>query len=288
MNFELHQPQSHHDALSIAAHYGEKARFIAGGTDLVIQMRRKQLAPEHIVDLSQLRDVGVVEMNDKFALGALVTHKTVERSPALQRQIVMLSEAAKVVGGHQVRNIATVGGNIVNASPAADVVAPLLALDAELILASSTGTRILALQNFLVGPGQTNRRADEMLSEIRFAKPLAATGTAFLKTGRRKAMEISIVCVAAKLTLEGNVCREVRIALGAVGPTTQRAFTAEEALEGAGVDPGLFREAGRLAAATCSPISDLRASADYRRILVATLVYRALLQCVKRAGGRLP
>lgn len=284
MNFDLHQPQSLQEALSLASLHGERARFLAGGTDLVVQMRRKRLAPPHIIDLSQLRDLDrITETAEHFVLGALVTHKAIERHPALQRELVMLTEAARVVGGHQVRNVATVGGNVVNASPAADVVAPLLALDAELSLVSCAGTRSVALKDFLLGPGRTDRRPDEMLTQICFARPAPRSGTAFLKAGRRKAMEISIVCVAAKLTLDDQFCRNVRITLGAVGPTTQRAVTAEAAIEGRLPSPNAVRDAARLAAADCNPISDLRASAAYRRILVETLVERALLQCVTRS-----
>jgi carbon-monoxide dehydrogenase medium subunit len=283
VNFDLHQPQSLQEALSLASLHGESARFLAGGTDLIIQMRRKRLAPPHIIDLSQLRDLDrITATAEHVVLGALVTHKAIERHPALQRELVMLTEAARVVGGHQVRNVATVGGNVVNASPAADVVAPLLALDAELSLVSCAGTRSVALKDFLLGPGHTDRRPDEMLTQIRFARPAPGTGTAFLKAGRRKAMEISIVCVAAMLTLD-QVCRNVRITLGAVGPTTQRAVAAEAAIEGRLPEANVVRDAARLAAADCNPISDLRASAAYRRILVETLVERALLQCVTRS-----
>ncbi len=283
MIFDLHQPQTLPDALSLADRHGESARFLAGGTDLVIQMRRGRLAPRHLVDLSGLRDLaGIEETAEGFAIGTLTTHKMIERHPPFLTGIPMLAEAARVVGGHQVRNVGTVGGNVVNASPAADVVAPLLALDASLQLESSAGRRSVGLGDFLLGPGRTVLRSGEMLTWICFARPPAASGSAFLKAGRRKAMEISVACVAVSLSFDGQRCRTARIALGAVGPTTLRAREAEAALEGRTVDPDLFREAGRIASGECRPISDVRASAEYRRILVGTLVERALLLCLSR------
>jgi aerobic carbon-monoxide dehydrogenase medium subunit len=189
-----------------------------------------------------------------------------------------------VVGGHQVRNVGTVGGNVVNASPAADVVPVLLALDAAVECASPDGVRTLPLENFLVGPGQTARRPGELITAVRFARPDGEWATAFLKAGRRRAMEISVVCVAACLTLDARRerCRDARIALGAVAPTTMRARAAERALNGAALTEAAFREAGRAAAAECRPISDVRASARYRALLVETLVPRALARCLAR------
>lgn len=284
MKFELHQPLKIADALSLAARYGDGARFIAGGTDLVIQMRRKRHNPAHLIDLSQLRGLNeIVETEDGFRLGAMVSHKALERFPAFRDQVAMLAAAAHVVGGHQVRNVGTIGGNVANASPAADVVVPLLALDAGLTLQSSEGLRETPLRDFLLGPGRTTCRPDEMLTSIYFAKLPAGTGTAFLKSGRRKAMEISVVCVAACLSVANDICSGARIALGAVGPTTLRAYSAEAMLEGTRVDPEIVGQAARRAAADCTPISDVRASADYRRLLVEVLVERALHQCIERA-----
>jgi len=279
----MHHPASVAEAVALARTLGQGARFLAGGTDLVVQMSKKRAAPEHLIDLGGLEDLSRIEEGAKgFALGALVTHKTIEKYPAFQGALRALAEAARVIGGHQIRNRGTIGGNIVNASPAADLVVPLLALDAEVTLAGPDGTRAVKLEDFLLGPGRTARRPDELLTRVRFAKLPAATATSFLKAGRRRAMEISIVCVAARLTIDprDRVCREACIALGAVDARTLRARTAEQTLEAQAPRLELFREAGRLAAEHCAPISDVRASADYRRRLVAVLVARALERCV--------
>ena len=284
MSFECHEPSSVTDAVALGARFGEEGRFLAGGTDLIIQMRRGKVGPRHVMSLHRVSGLDRIEADGAVRLGALVTHRTIERCPAFQGPLQALVESAAVVGGHQIRNVATVGGNIVNASPAADVVPVLLALDATVTCLGPDGERTLTLDGFLTGPGQTARRPGELLTAVRFAVPQGRTATAFLKAGRRRAMEISVVCVAARLTLDatGERCVEARIALGAVAPTTWRAREAERLLEGRPLTPEAMREAGRAAAAGCRPIGDVRASARYRRLLVETLVPRALARCRKR------
>jgi aerobic carbon-monoxide dehydrogenase medium subunit len=285
MSLSVHHPGTVAAAVALAHALGEGARFLAGGTDLVVQMNQKRVAPAHLIDLGRLKDLtSIEEHNDAITLGALSTHKAIERHQAFQGALLALAEAARVVGGHQIRNRGTVGGNIMNASPAADVVVPLLTLDAELTLQRVDNTRIVKLEDFLVTSGRSGRQEAELLTFIRFAKMPAATATSFLKAGRRRAMEISIVCAAARLTLDavGGVCRDARVTLGAVGARTLRCRSAEQHLEGRAPDPNLLREAGRLAAQSCAPITDVRASAEYRRRLVTTLVARALARCVAR------
>jgi aerobic carbon-monoxide dehydrogenase medium subunit len=285
VSFEYHEPTSLAEAVALGARFGDEARWLAGGTDLMIQMRRGKVAPRHVVSLHRLPGLGTIEANGEVTLGAGVTHRSLERSPHFQRELRGLVEGAEVVGGLQIRNVGTVGGNIVNASPAADVVPVLLALDARVTCLGADGARTLALDDFLLGPGQTARRPDELLTAVRFAGPAPRSATGFLKAGRRKAMEISVVCVAARLVLDESLerCADVRIALGAVGPRTFRARAAERLLDGAPATDDLFRQAGQAAAVECRPISDVRASSDYRRRLVATLVARALGRCRQRA-----
>jgi aerobic carbon-monoxide dehydrogenase medium subunit len=287
MSFEYHEPTSLSEAVDLGARFGGDARFLAGGTDLIIQMRRRKIAPRHIVSLRRVPGLDTIEANGAVRIGALVTHRALERYPGFHGPLRALVEGAQVVGGHQVRNVGTVGGNIVNASPAADVVPVLLALDAAVTCVGPEGERTLPLDDFLLGPGETARRADEVLTAITFAGMGPGSATAFLKAGRRKAMEISVVCVAAQVTLDaaGGRCVHARIALGAVAPRTWRARDAERALVDQRLDAGALREAGRLAAAGCQPISDVRASGRYRRLLVETMVPRALARCVERIRG---
>src|SRR5437762_1993156 len=284
MSFECHEPSSVTDAVALGARFGGEGRFLAGGTDLIIQMRRGKVGPRHVMSLHRVSGLDRIEADGAVRLGALVTHRTIERCPAFQGPLQALVESAAVVGGHQIRNVATVGGNIVNASPAADVVPVLLALDATVEVLGPEGERWLPLEAFASAPGVTARRPGELLTRARCPGLPPNSGTAFLKAGRRRAMEISLVCVAVRLTLDASRerCLEARIALGAVAPTTLRARAAERSVQGRPLTAQVMAEAGRAAAGECQPITDVRASARYRALLVATLVERALARCHAR------
>jgi carbon-monoxide dehydrogenase medium subunit len=282
MGFSFHRPETIDAAIAFARDHGEAARFIAGGTDLIIQINRRRLAPRHLISLAGLGLDTIAETGTGYVIGAMATHDAVVTYPGFQKQLIALTQASAVIGGRQVRNIATVGGNIVNASPAADLVPVLLALDAVVELRGPAGTRSLPLDRFLVERGRTVRRPDEILTSVRFDKPSPASATAFLKAGRRKAMEISVICVAAHLVQGGKA----RIAVGAAASRTVRVPEAEALVERQGA--AAFHEAGRLAAAQVTPIDDVRASARYRNLLVAALVERALVACAERIGKAAP
>jgi carbon-monoxide dehydrogenase medium subunit len=290
MAFEVHQPDSVAQAIRLAEDFGPDARFLAGGTDLIIQINRKRCMPRHLIALGGIDGLsGIERRGDEIILGALTTHKAIEQSVVLQGPLAALAEAARVVGGHQIRNVATIGGNVANASPAADLLPPLLTLDASVHVTGSSGNRQILLADFLRGPGAVDRAVDELLVSLAFARPPFGAATAFIKAGRRRAMEISIVCVAALLALDAyGRCGTVRIALGAVGPTAMRAAAAEQALLGCEPTEAALCEAGRIAAAGCAPIDDVRASADYRRMLVQALVPRALRRCLQRIEAGAP
>lgn len=283
--FEYHQPESLPDAVALAARFGEEASFLAGGTDLIVQIGRGRVAPRHVVGLHRVPGLTGIEANHRIALGACVTHRSIEGAPVLAGALRCLIEGAEVIGGHQVRNVATVGGNLANASPAADLAPCLLVLDGAVTLVGPGGERELPVERFLLGPNRTARRPDELLTRVSLPALPPRAASAFLKAGRRRAMEISVVCVAARLTLDGSLerCLEARVALGAVAPTAVRAHQAERALEGQPVGGETFRRAAEAAQAACRPIDDVRASAAFRQHLVGVLVRRALDRCVERA-----
>ena len=283
--FEFHAPGSIAEAVSLGARFGDDARFLAGGTDLLVQIQRGRIVPGHVVALHRVPGLDALAVNGSIVIGAGVTHRRIEKTPAFRGGLTALIEAAEVIGGHQIRNVATVGGNIANASPAADLVPVLLALDAEVTLTGARGERTLPLAEFLLGPGRTARRPDELLVRATMPALASRTGTAFLKAGRRRAMEISVACVAVRVTLDAAYerCVDARITLGAVAPTTIRAAAAERAIAGQPLSADTLRAARALAAEACEPISDVRASADFRRHLVATLVPRALARAAERA-----
>jgi aerobic carbon-monoxide dehydrogenase medium subunit len=275
------------EALALAARFGAEGRFLAGGTDLLVQIQRGRLRPRHLIALHRVPGLTRIEANGGTGLGACVTHRAIEKTAAFAGSLRALVEGAEVIGGHQVRNVATVGGNLANASPAADLTPCLLVLDVRVALLSEAGEREVPLERFLVGPNETSRRPEELLTRVLIPTPAPRTATAFLKAGRRKAMEISLACVAARLTLDagGERCLEARIALGAVAATTVRAHVAERLLEREPIGRETFAQAAALAVDACAPIDDVRASARFRRHLVGVLVRRALQHCAERAAA---
>jgi carbon-monoxide dehydrogenase medium subunit len=287
MSFVVHHPTSVSESLAMVQSLDGKVSFLAGGTDLIIQTHRKLRAPDHLISLAGIAELrGIEDTGDQYRIGALTTLKTLERHVVLlDPRYRCLAEAARVVGGHQVRNIGTIGGNIVNASPAADLLPALLVLEATVELAGPAGRRNLPLDEFLIGPRLTALRPQEIVTSVKM--PKAANGASvFLKFGRRQAMEISVVCVAARLSIDmpsGN-CRDVRVAIGAAAPRAIRAVQAEAVLEGRPVNSIALEEVGQLAMDACRPVSDVRASSAYRARLVEALVPRALSQCAQRLG----
>lgn len=282
MNFRLHSAKSADHALEIGAGLKDGWRYVAGGTDLVIQLRRGVRHSDDLIDLSAIASMrGIKSETDGFQIGALCTHKDIELHEVLCTAYPALRAAARVIGGHQIRNVGTVGGNLANASPAADVAVALLALDATVCAKGRDGSRDVAIDDLFVASGKTTLAAGELIESVRLAKPSGNVSSTFLKVGRRKAMEISVVSAAICLTLGTNgVCEKARIALGAVGPRPLRAKAAERLLEGAKIEPELIARVAEQARMECSPRSDPRASAAYRTKVVEGLVKRGISQCV--------
>jgi carbon-monoxide dehydrogenase medium subunit len=286
--FDLLMPKTLDEALALLADPGGQP--IAGGTDLIPLMQADGLRPERVIDLSRLAALRQVchDGDGYVRIGALATHAQLETSALLWERATALARAAGSVGGVQTRQRGTVGGNLVNASPAADVTLALLALEARVTLRSLRGARQMALDEFLTGPGQTARFDDELLTEIVFALPGPASGSAFHKLGKRSAMFIAVVSVAAVLVLENGAIREARIALGSVAPTAIRTPQAEALLLARPPGEALFRQAGEVARQEARPIDDLRASAEYRRRMVAVLTRRALAEACAQAQSSGP
>ncbi|HVO70278.1 MAG TPA: xanthine dehydrogenase family protein subunit M [Aggregatilineaceae bacterium] len=282
VHFDLHAPGTWDEAVALMCEYGPDAVPLAGGTDLMIRLERQQIAPRHVVSLAQIPHWNALAVSGDLTLGAGTTYRQLEKTPVLYGKHRALVEAARQVGGVQVRNVATVAGNLCNASPAADSVPPLLVMEAALTLYGPDGARTVPADKFITGPGQVASGAGELLRQIHVPALPDRTSTVFLKAGRRRAMEISIVCVAARLTMtpEGEICQTARIALGSVAPTPIRAREAEKILEGQPLTPALLQEAAKLAVEATEPISDVRASAEYRRYLTGVMVRQALEQCL--------
>jgi aerobic carbon-monoxide dehydrogenase medium subunit len=278
--FDYYQPSTLQEASRLLKENGPGGRFLAGGTDLVIAMKEKGLLPNYIVDLKRLPGLsGIRENSDgSISLGALTTLHEIETSPLINKKYPFLAQSAAEVGSIQIRNRATIGGNMANASPSADTSPALMALDAATTIASDSGTRKIAAEEFFKGPGQNAMSANEILTEITIPKTSANLVGEYIKFSPREMMDLAYVGVAIVYNLTSDKkCTGVRIVLGAVAPTPIRATRAEAVLEGQVLSEALAERAGQIAAEEAKPISDVRSSADYRRAMVGTMTKRALL-----------
>jgi carbon-monoxide dehydrogenase medium subunit len=280
-------PTSVEECLRALADRGPDARVVAGGTDLVPQLKAGMLQTGCVVDLSgvkQLRQLARAN-GSGLRIGAAVTARTLERDAAVKKAYPALSESGALVGSVQVRNLATLGGNLCNAAPSADMAPPLLALDAEAVIAGPNGTRRVPLASFFLGVRRTVLEPGELLVEIVVPAPRPHSGGNYRRHTPRRELDIAVVGVASQLTLAQGVCRKARIALAAVAPTPVRATAAERLLEGQPVTPELIERAAAAAVEAARPISDQRGSADFRRHLVQVLTRRTLTTALARASA---
>jgi carbon-monoxide dehydrogenase medium subunit len=261
--------------------------LVAGGTDLLPQLKNGLLRPACVVDLSGVGGLRRLHRDDGRGLriGAAVTARALELDPGVRAEYPALAESAALVGSVQVRNLATVGGNLCNAAPSADMAPPLVALDAEAVIAGPRGQRRVPLADFFVGVRRTVLAADELLVEIAVPSAGPHSGGHYLRHTPRRELDIAVVGVASQLTLSGGVCAKARIALAAVAPVPVRATAAERALEGQPVTPAQIERAAELAVGAARPISDQRGSVEFRRHLVRVLTRRTLTTALARANA---
>ena len=279
--FEVYAAKDSNDAVALLAHHSatSKVKVIAGGTDLLADLKFSAHSPDVIVDISRVEDLKGLKITDEgLSIGALVTHTQIMRSPIIQEMFPALVDAAHSIGAVQTRNLGTLGGNLVTGVPSMDSGPTLIALDALVNIIGSTGRRQLPLIDFFLGPRKTVLKPDELLAEIIIPRQNLGKPTHFLKFGLRKGQALALVNVAASIWIDWdkNVFVAPRISLGAVAPKVIRAPKAEAYLEGRTVTPEAMAEAGRIASTDARPITDFRASAEYRRDLVAVLTKRAL------------
>ncbi len=274
-------PTSLGQALEMLAQFGEKAIVLAGGTDVGVDVNLRKASPEVLVYIGGLRELDYIkEESDSIKIGTLTTHASIASSPLIKAKAGVLAEAAGTIGGPAIRNVATLGGNLVNASPASDAAVPLLATGASVKLVSTKGERVLPLADFFVGPGRTALAPGELLTEVSIPLAEGPTAGKFLKLGNRKAVICSLVSAAAVAAFApgDGIVQDVKIALGSVAPTPIRARQAEDQLRGKRLTADLIAAAGTLAAEASQPIDDARASAWYRKQMVKVLVERVLTQ----------
>ncbi|HMB32992.1 MAG TPA: xanthine dehydrogenase family protein subunit M [Methylomirabilota bacterium] len=285
--FEVALPEDLDECLRFLADRGPESKLLAGGTDLLPQMKNGVTTPKHVIDLTGVARVHVLESEAKAGLriGSAVPARQVELDARVRNGYAAISDAAALIGSVQVRNLASVGGNLCNAAPSADMAPPLLALEAQAVIAGPKGERRVPLSDFFAGVRKTVLGPDELLVEIVTPPPGPRSGGSYIRHTPRRELDIAVVGVASQVTLSNGVCAKARIALAAVAPTPIRATAAEAALEGKALTPELIDRAAELAVQSARPISDQRGSADFRRHLVRVLTRRTLTAALARAGA---
>ena len=281
-------PKNLDEAVSLHQSYGERAKYIAGGTDVLVKIKEGKLAPDYLISLKDIIDQERPYLNHETGelfVGAFLTHRAIETSSIVQLNYPILHDAVKNIGSVQIRNVATIGGNLVNAVPSADGAIPLIALDGKANIYGAKGRRSVELRRFFLGPGQCDLEQGEILLEIVIPPLLPRTGSAYIKHGRREAMELPMLGVGTLLSLEEDMstCARARICLGVAAPTPLRCLEAEKYLTGKVVSEETLAETGRIAGEESRVRDSIRGLAWYRREMVGVLVKRMGLAAFQRA-----
>ena len=258
--------------------------FISGGTDLIVRIKKKEMDPQALISLRSIPELSGIKNGDVIRIGAMTSISDLLKNSMLRGKYPVLVQAAQALGSVQIRNVATIGGNLCNGSPAADLAPPLLVLKAQVKLHSAQNSREVPLDKFFRGPRETSLVPGEILTGILLEPPAPNTKSVFLKKGRTR-MDLAVASVALLIRTEGDRCVEARVAAGSVAPTPLRLSEVEALLEGAPLSPDLLEEARQLASESVSPITDVRASADYRRHLIGVLVKRSLEKLFAEDSG---
>ena len=280
-DFEYHMPASVAEACALLAEKGPAAKVLAGGTDLLDKMKEGRTAPGILISLKRLEALTRIEYvaGKGVVIGARATHNAICNSKLLQDKYLSICEAAHHMANNQIRNVGTIGGNIANAVPSADLPPILIALGASITLASCKGERVMALEDFFTGLGTTRIAQDELITHI-VIPDSPFTGSTYIKFGLRRSGALSVVGVAVAVEMNGDVCKKARIALGASAPTPMRATQAEAVICGHTVDDDLLEAAGVCAARECRTRSSIRGSEEYRRDMVRVFTRRALRKAI--------
>jgi CO/xanthine dehydrogenase FAD-binding subunit len=284
--FEYLMPKSVDEAISLLVSHRERARYIAGGTDVMVKVKEGKIHPQYLVSLRRLQGLDRISYKDgELRIGAMVTHRMLEVSPIIKKEFPILFDAVTNIGSVQIRNVATIGGNIVNAVPSADGAIPLITLGAQVRIRGPKGERSMALEDLFIGPGMTLLETGEILLEFVIPPLLPRTGAAYVKHTRREAMELPLLGVAVLLSLAEDMrtCTDARIGLGVLAPTPMRAKNAEAGLKGRKITDDVLKKAGKAAAEECKARDSIRGEAWYRREMVEVLVPRMARVAMERA-----
>jgi aerobic carbon-monoxide dehydrogenase medium subunit len=284
--FEYHAPTSLAEALGYLSQYNANAKVFAGGTDLFVSMKRREMMPEHLINLKGIEELKHIsyDAENGLRIGGLVTLGELERSEIIKDKFCTLNDVFEVMASPQIRNLGTMGGNLCSALPSADTAPPLIAMGASVKLTGSKGERTVLVEEFFKGPGESVLEHDEILTEILIPSPPENSGGSYLKLMRRNALDLAIVNVAAFLIMDGNkrVCNNACIALGTAATTPIRASKAEKVIMKKAINEDLAAGAGKAAAQEARPRSSIRASESYRREMIGALTERAIMEAYKR------
>jgi carbon-monoxide dehydrogenase medium subunit len=306
--FDYLKPKTLDEALALLNQHKKKAALIAGGTDVIVMIKQKTMIPDVLISLQGIPGLDQIQYDGSLKIGAMVTHRALEKSEFIRKEFSALADAVDVLGSIQIRNMATIGGNICTAAPSADTAPPLLVLGAHLKLKSTQSERTIPIEQFFTGPGETVLQEGEILMEISIPKPLPNTGSAYWKHQRRQALDLPILGVAILISLdkstvtctdilcknspistvlhslEGDevVCKEIRIALGVAAPTPMRAVNAEKLLRGQKISDELLDQAAETASREAQPRDSIRGEAWYRREMIKVLVKRMVMKSIER------
>ncbi len=283
--FDYYQPETLKEAWSLMEKIKGEARYVAGGTDIIVNIKDKKIQPDALISLKRIKELAGIHRNRELVFGSMTLLRDLERDPRIGREYPALARAAMVLATPQIRNVATVGGNLCNAAPSADCAPPLLVMEASLTLEGPGGRREVSIEDFFKAPGHTCMDTTEILTRIRIPSAQERNGTSFLKLGR-VSTDIAVANAAAFITMEGKICSRCRIAVGAVAPVPLRLISVERMIEGEAISPELLDRAARMAEDEVTPITDVRSTAEYRRITSGVLVKRAIEEAMKAVEER--
>src|SRR3989304_6528029 len=306
--FDYFKPKTFEEALTLVAKYGEKAKLIAGGTDVIVMIKQKAVAPDVLISLQGIPGLDQIKYNGSLTIGPMVTHRAIEKSEVIKKNFSALADAVDYLGSIQIRNVATIGGNICTAAPSADTATPLLVLGTQVRIQNPKEERTLPIEEFFKGPGETVLKTGEMVKELFIPERLPHTGSAYYKLQRRLALDLPILGVSVLLSLDKNkvtcsdmlctaspissilhqmeedeiVCREVRIGLGVAAPTPMRALKAEALLRGKKLSDELLEGVAKNASQEAPPGDSIRGEAWYRKDMIRVLVKRMAMKSIER------
>ncbi len=306
--FDYLKPKTLEEALSLLNQHGKKAALIAGGTDVMVMMKQKAMSPGVLISLRAIPGLDRIQYDGSLRIGAMVTHRALEKSDLIRKEFSALADAVDALGSIQIRNVATIGGNVCTAAPSADTATPLLVLGAQVKIKSLKEEKTVSIEEFFLGPGETILKKGEIVIEFIIPKPLPNTGSAYWKHQRRLALDLPILGVSALLTLDKSTvscsdmlcttspissilhtmeqdeltCKDVKIALGVAAPVPVRATKAENLLRGKKISDELLEEVAETAAKEAQPRDTIRGEAWYRRDMIKVLVKRMAMKSIER------